>query len=199
MSHIGTENKLLITLFPEITPETIVLDIGHGYGSTGLMIRTKINFNQGWCKLWGLDIYEPYHELQKRLGIYDRLILCDAIDIPLEDKEVDYTIATHVIEHMRKEDGLKLIAELERVTKNRVILSTPNGFTGSGPLDDNEHNNHLSGWRYTDFNKLGYTTRIVARNVNSRLLQLFAKTVFAFRRKEWENEVLVAWKDLETR
>lgn len=196
MSHAGTENKLLEQLFPEVTPETIILDVGHGYGATGLLIRSKINLPRVWCQLWGVEIYGPYHEMHKKMRIYDQLYLTNALSMPIEDKTVDYSIATHVIEHTEKKDGLKLITELERVTKKRVIISTPNGYTESGPLDDNDYNNHRSAWRPREFQARGYTARVVTKNVNSRLLTAFAKMVFALKRRQWENEVIVAWKDL---
>lgn len=197
MSHAGTENKLLEQLFPEITPDTIILDVGHGYGATGLLIRSKVNLNRVWCQLWGVEVYEPYHEMHRRMGMYDQLFLCNALDMPFADKSVDYSVMTHVIEHTEKRDGLKLISELERVTRKRVIISTPNGYTESGPLDENDYNNHRSAWRPREFKERGYATRVVTKNVNSRLLVAFAKLVFALKGKQWENEVIVAWKDLE--
>jgi len=196
MSHAGTEDKLLAHLFPDANEDSRILDVGCGYGSTGLFVRNKVCLSKGWCELWGLDIFWPYVEMQRRMGIYDRVLFGSALEIDAPDRYFDYTIATHVIEHMVKEDGLKLLPELERVTRKRVIVSTPNGYTESGPLDDNEHNNHLSGWRPHEFKSRGYTTRVVAKNVNSKLLRAFASAVFRVRGKQWENEVIVAWKDM---
>jgi len=183
------------TLFPENMQGLKVLDVGHGYGSTGLYIRTRLNLNQ-WSVLDGLEIDKPYHDLQAKMSIYDGLYLADALDMPIPDKHYDISIAQHVIEHVSKEDGLCFLSEMERVTKGRVIICTPHGYTESGPLDGNEYNNHLSGWVPVEFDKLGYKTRIINKNVNSRLLVAFAKLVFWLKRKRWDNEVLVAWKDV---
>jgi len=195
MSHAGTEDKFLKTLFPENMQGLKILDVGHGYGETGLYIRTRLNLNQ-WSHLDGLEIDKPYHDLQNKMNIYDDLYLASALDMPRPDKFYDISIAQHVIEHVSKEDGWGFLSEMERVTKTRVIICTPNGYTESGPLDGNEHNNHLSGWGSEDFESVGYTTKIVTKNVNSRLLVMFAKIVFWIKRKRWDNEVLVAWKDL---
>lgn len=195
MSHAGTENKFVKTLFPENMQGLKVLDVGHGYGETGLYIRSRLNLKQ-WSQLDGLEIDKPYHDLQAKMSIYDGLYLANALDMPIGDKFYDISIGQHVIEHVTKENGFCLLSEMERVTKTRIIICTPNGYTESGPLDGNEHNNHLSGWSAEDFEGVGYQTKVVTKNVNSRALVLFAKTLFWLKRKKWDNEVLVAWKDL---
>ncbi len=195
ISHSGTEDKFVKTLFPTNMQGLKILDVGHGYGETGLYIRSRLNLNQ-WSQIDGLEIDKPYHDLQAKMSIYDGLYLADALDMPIKDKFYDISIAQHVIEHVTKEDGLCFLSEMERVTKSRVIVCTPNGYTESGPLDGNIHNHHLSGWSIEDFEGLGYTAKIIYKNVNSRLLVLFAKLVFGVRGKKWDNEVIVAWKDL---
>ncbi len=195
MSHAGTEDKFVKTLFPENMQGLKILDVGHGYGSTGLYIRTR-TYKQGWCELYGVEPFKEYHELMAKIGIYDHLDHGFAETMGHEDGFFDLSIAQHVIEHCDKKKGLELLSNMERVTSGRVIICTPNGYTESGPLDGNVHNNHLSGWSAEDCEVLGYKTKIVTKNVNSRLLTLFAKTVFWLKRKRWDNEVLVAWRDL---
>lgn len=195
MSHAGTEDKFIKTLFPQNMEGLKVLDVGHGYGATGLYIRTR-TYKNGWCELTGLEPFEEYHDLMKKIGIYDKVVLGKGENLPFDDKYFDVSIAQHVIEHLTRKNAYQMLKEMERVTKNRVIVCTPNGFTESGPLDDNVFNNHVSGWRDIDFKRVEYKTKIITKNVNSRLLILFAKTLFALKRKQWENEVLVAWKDL---
>ena len=196
MSHSGTEDKFIKTLFPENMQDVTVLDVGHGYGATGLYIRTR-TYKQGWCHLVGLEPYQEYHDLMKRVGIYNALYLGYGQDMIFEDKVFDISIAQHVIEHCKTiNEGYKMLDEMERVTRGRVIICTPNGYTESGPLDGNIDNNHCTGWREKHFKIKGYNTKIVTKNVNSRLLVAFAKLVFWLQRKRWDNEVLVAWKDL---
>ncbi len=195
MSHAGTENKFVKTLFPENMQDLKILDVGHGYGETGLYIRSRLNLNQ-WSQLDGLEIDKPYHDLQSKMSIYDGLYLADALDMPIPDKYYDISIAQHVIEHVSKENGLCFLSEMERVTKGLVIICTPHGYTESGPLDDNIHNHHLSGWVPIEFDKLGYEWKVVTKNVNSRLLTLFAEFIFMLKGKNWDNQVIVAWKKL---
>jgi len=195
MSHAGTEDKFLKTLFPENMHQIRILDIGCGYGATGLYIRTR-TYKNGWCYLVGIDPFHEYVSLQKRLGIYDEVWYGRGEALEALDNEFEIVIAQHVIEHLPKPKGRVMLDEMERVAKNKVILCTPHGFTESGPLDGNQDNNHLSGWYPIDFEERGYSTRIVTKNVNSRLLVAFAKLIFKIRGKKWDNEVLVAWKNL---
>lgn len=195
MSHAGTEDKFLKTLFPENMHDMTILDIGCGYGATGLYIRTR-TYKRGWPTLIGLDPFPEYVELQQRMKIYDKVYMGRGEALPFEDNEFNICIAQHVIEHLPKEKGVVMLGEMERVASDKVILCTPNGYTESGPLDGNVDNNHVSGWYAWDFRKHGYNTRIVNKNVNSRLLVYFAKLVFTLQRKRWDNEVLVAWKTL---
>lgn len=206
MSHSGTEDKFLKTLFPTNMNNLKILDVGCGYGATGLYIRTR-SYRNGWCHLIGVDPFPDYINLQQRMGIYDELYLGrgEELDKRFQPKSIDISICQHVIEHMRKNKNnneqiapaYKFLENLEKITRKRIIICTPHGYTESGALDDNEDNNHLSGWYPKDFEELGYLTKIVTKNVNSRLLQCFAKTVFMLQGKTWDNEVLVAWKDLE--
>ncbi len=193
MSHAGTEDKFIKTLFPDNMHRLRVLDIGCGYGATGLYIRTR-TYKNGWCHLVGIDPFQEYVSLQRRMNIYDEVYQDYGENLEFLDKEFDIAIAQHTIEHCTKEIGFKLLDNMERMAK-RVIICTPNGYTESGPLDNNQDNHHRSGWHSEDFKKRGYHTRIITKNVNSRLLVAFAKLVFWLKRKRWDNEVLVAWKD----
>ena len=197
MSHAGTEDKFIKTLFPENMEGIKILDVGHGYGATAHYIRTR-TYKRGWCHIAGLEPFKEYSDLQVRMGIYDELYIGYAQKMPFFNSGwFDISIAQHVIEHCPTyEEGFKLLKEMERVTKDRVIICTPNGYTESGPLDGNIDNHHHTGWSPEMFQERGYKTRIIYKNVNSRLLVAFAKLVFWLKRKRWDNEVLVAWKDL---
>lgn len=198
MSHAGTEDKLLPYLFPPNLDGLKILDLGHGLGQTGLMLR-GLGVTRGQPELTGVDVYKPYHLLQERLGIYDKVILHDLCETPLpfKNKTHHITIGQQVIEHLPKEKGIRLLVELECVTKDLIIIATPNGYHESGPgTDGNQHSAHLSAWHPNDFQKHGYETRVVSKNVNSRALRGFAYLWFRLRGQTWENEMIVAWKKL---
>lgn len=197
MSHSGTEDKFLKTLFPSNMDGIKVLDVGFGYGATGLYIRTR-TYKNGWCYLAGVEPFQEYYDIQYLMKIYDELHLGYGQNLPFPDKVFKMSIAQHVIEHCKTiEEGYEMLNEMERVTDGRVIICTPNGYTESDALDGNMDNHHLTGWTEDHFIKAGYNTRIVTKNVNSRLLVSFAKLIFAIKGKRWDNEVLVAWKDVD--
>jgi len=74
-----------------------------------------------------------------------------------EKKEkVDAVVSIGNIEHLKREDGELLLNRVESWAKKLVIFETPNGFVHQGPVDNNIHQIHLSGWVPQDFYKRGY-------------------------------------------
>lgn len=64
-------------------------------------------------------------------------------------------IALDLIEHLTKDEGLRLLRDMERIASKRVILFTPNGFLPQqGGVDDLQQ--HLSGWEPGEMKALGY-------------------------------------------
>ena len=62
----------------------------------------------------GVEIYEPYHNMQKRLGLYEHLYLGDVMDVlPTLKEKHNVIIASHLIEHLEKEQGLMLMDMIE--------------------------------------------------------------------------------------
>jgi SAM-dependent methyltransferase len=95
---------------------------------------------------------------------YDEFINLDIRELSerfVED-EFDCTVALDVVEHLDKTAGWKLLADLERIARRRVVVFTPNGFLPQEPYDDNPHQAHLSGWTVDEMRDLGY--RVVGIN-----------------------------------
>jgi len=86
------------------------------------------------------------------------LVQADAAHLPFRDNSVDITAAIEVIEHLTKENGRKMLKELERVAKSTVFLTTPNGFTHKH-AEQEQHATHKSGWKAKDFKQRGYKVR----------------------------------------
>ena len=84
----------------------------------------------------------------------------EAIKLEVQDffcsSEVDCVVSIGNIEHLRKDDGIQLLNEIEKLAKKLVIFETPNGFVHQGSVDGNKYQIHLSGWLPSEFKKRGY-------------------------------------------
>lgn len=78
------------------------------------------------------------------------------VDSLFAPKSVDCVFALDLIEHLRKEDGLRLLDAVEEIARRRVVIFTPNGFLPQGPLDGNPFQEHLSGWTTREMEARGY-------------------------------------------
>jgi ubiquinone/menaquinone biosynthesis C-methylase UbiE len=78
-------------------------------------------------------------------------ILSDCLKTPFIDKYFDVSVAGEVIEHL--DDPEALISEMKRITKHKIIISTPNL-----EFDDPEHL-----WEFDEqwFRNRGFNTEVV--------------------------------------
>jgi hypothetical protein len=127
---------------------------------------------RGPQKLVGVDIFEPYLSFCRKLGIYNEVIKHDLriFPYPFQKDEFDIAIALEIIEHLPKDDAIKMLSELERVAR-RVIISTPNIFFGQRTYDANPFQRHLSRVSTQDFKVRGYRVFGVGS------LLIFGKTI----------------------
>ena len=130
-----------------------LIDIGCGRGIIGAIVRIYRELN----RLVGIDIFKPYLDFCHKINVYDELYELDLrkIPLPFDEKEFDVAACIEVIEHVPKENGLKLLKELERIAKI-VIVSAPNVFFYQKAYDNNPFQKHVSEWRVKDFTKQGY-------------------------------------------
>jgi len=130
------------------------LDVGCGRGIIGSLLKIYREPN----RIVGLDMFEPYLDFCKKLGVYTEVIKHDLsiAPLPFRDNEFDLSVAFEVIEHLRKEDGIGLLRELERISRT-VIVSTPNRYFDQSTYEGNPYQKHLSRWTTRDFKKRGYS------------------------------------------
>lgn len=138
--------------FTPIVLEGTIVDLGCGKGTNGFIIRMSRYLNN--AKLIGLDINSDYISFCKKHNLYDRIIKQALPKIPLKNKSVNLVLCTEVIEHLSKKNGIKLLDEIDRITKGRVILSTPNIFFPTMPGDPDDR--HLSLWTVQELRARGY-------------------------------------------
>ncbi len=133
-----------------------VLDIGCG-------IRP-----QSYFKPYLHVCLEPYQEYIDILNTcYARdpgfLILTGKAQEVLEslpDESFDSVFLIDVIEHLKKDDGFRLLKQMERLARNQVLIFTPLGFMpqhyelgekDAWGLGGTEYQEHKSGWQPEDF------------------------------------------------
>src|SRR2546427_5673212 len=112
-----------LDLFLHFVPKGLgsVLDAGCGRGIVGAVMRIYREPN----RVVGIDGFDPYLQFCRRTGMYDQLIEHDLRKFPLPFKSNEFDLGTslEVIEHLSKEDGVRLLDGLERVSR-MVRVST---------------------------------------------------------------------------
>lgn len=139
------------TLERELHGMQTVLDVG--CGSWSPLARVKKSF-----KSVGIDMHKPSIEELKKLKIHDECKVGNVLKLNryFKPKSFDAVIALDVIEHLEKDEGYKLLSQMESIAKKKVIIVTPFGFTEQHPSDGNPYQIHKSGWYINDFKNRGY-------------------------------------------
>jgi len=127
-----------------------VLDVGCG-----------CSMNMRWLGVKhpvGIEAHQPSCEKARKQNTHDELVHGDvcALDQYFQPGQFDACIALDVIEHLTKEDGIKLIEQMERIAKHKVIFLTPSGFLPQHSFDNNDLQEHLSGWEASEMQARGY-------------------------------------------
>jgi ubiquinone/menaquinone biosynthesis C-methylase UbiE len=106
----------------------------------------------------GVDIFPKIIEESRRRKIHDDYFVMNVMKIEgvFKKSSFDCVYCSHVIEHLKKQDGSRLIDTMERIARNLVIIRTPNGFFRQAAHDGNIYEKHKSGWVSSEFRKRGY-------------------------------------------
>ena len=144
-------------ILPEDMTGLTVLDCGCGRGNWAFFMRTE---KAGIPHVTGFDLYGPYVEKLKRLDLYEELFQLDIRDVETLEKKFDIIMAMDVLEHIEKDEALKVIKTLEEMSESLLIVSLPIGFQRQGIGDDgNPFQVHLSGFTQREMRALGYETK----------------------------------------
>lgn len=104
-----------------------------------------------------VDIFLPYLEESKGKKIHDSYILADISRLCIKPKSVDCVLALGLLEHLEKEEGLKLLELMQVVARKRIIINMPNGYLRQDAFDGNVYQMHKSGWVCEDLRRLGFS------------------------------------------
>jgi 2-polyprenyl-3-methyl-5-hydroxy-6-metoxy-1,4-benzoquinol methylase len=150
-----------------------LLDLGCGYGHWGHLARTHYAETHPMpVSITGVDLFEGNVAFCRNLGVYDEVAVADVVEYVsgLPSASFDTVIALELIEHLTREDGAKLLSEIERVARKVAILSTPNfpALRGGGntKLGFNEWEHHLSQWTPQDFSQRGFEVMGVSHKLH---------------------------------
>jgi hypothetical protein len=135
-----------------IGPCNTLLDLGCGSNSPIQFLHKKIYSV-------GVDAFEPSIEKSKQKGIHDEyhVMNINHADEFFTARSFECVLATEVIEHLTRPEGRRLLDVMERLSSNRVVLTTPNGFLSQGEYDGNPGQVHKSGWTADEMVQRGYT------------------------------------------
>ena len=128
-----------------------VLDIGCGASLTMRQL--------GVPRLTGIDGYKPSVEQARKINSHDEIIHGDVreLDRHFHPKQFDACVAQDVIEHLVKDDGIKLMQAMERIAVKKVMFFTPSGFLPQKHTANDDLQEHLSGWEPSEMTAYGYS------------------------------------------
>ncbi len=130
-----------------------VVDVGCGRGLVGALLRIYRDPEYTVA----VDTFKPYLNFVRDLGMYDEVIEHDVSTghLPFGCKRFDVAICLEVIEHLKKDDGFRLLEELQRIA-GRVIISTPGAFFPQKHFDGNPKQAHISSYRVRELEDIGF-------------------------------------------
>jgi len=139
----------------EVMGYETLLDVACGAYSPVKRVSAKLKH------VVGIDMFQPSIDRSRDAGIHSDYKLMNALDIEKEFglRSFDCVVASDLIEHLTKEDGLLLLKHMEGVAKNKVVVYTPNGFLKQSTYDNNDLQVHQSGWEIEEMQRLGYQVK----------------------------------------
>jgi len=134
-----------------------ILDIGCGKGELMKNLKERRNVQSV-----GLDLYLPYLHEAKKTQSHNDLLLADAKSLPIKPTRCfEAVLCSQVLEHLEKQESLRLIDDMENLALKKVVIGTPNGFhaPSSKEIDVNPLEEHRSSFTPSEFLSRGYTVR----------------------------------------
>lgn len=144
-----------------------VLDCGCGIGRWGYLLR-----NKGFTVV-GFDIKKSNLLEAKKYSKYQDLLLASASCPPFKDDAFDCLTAIELLEHLPKEQGGQFLHEIKRITRQKIVLSTPSGFFEA--LCDLPEEIHQAGWVKEELEEQGFFCSVHKNKLYDWLLCTFVK------------------------
>ncbi len=177
---------------------SIVQNLGEGMNTIlelGVGTNSYFHKQNRSYRIVGFDIFEPSLKKAKAKGTIDDYFVgnVNEIDKYFEENSFDLVCAFDLIEHLKKDDGITLIHNMEKIARKRVVIYTPNGFLYQPPSPENPFQEHLSGWTFDEMRKLGYD--VIGFNGYKKLKGMYANPImrpyFLFNFLSFITEILL--------
>ena len=105
----------------------------------------------------GIDAHLHSLLANKKSGYFKDYVLADLNHLPLKNNSFDCVAAFDVVEHLTKQRAKMLIENMEKISKKKIILLTPNGFNPKCHLEgESALQIHRCGWTSDEISKRGY-------------------------------------------
>lgn len=130
-----------------------VLDVGCGANSPLARIPQRI------FRSVGVDLHQESIARSRARKIHDSYKTLDVrlLGNAFPKASFDVILASDVLEHLTKSEGKKLIADMVRIARKRVIILTPNGFIPQEEYGQNPLQKHHSGWSVDELRAIGFS------------------------------------------
>lgn len=143
-------------------PKLTAIDLGCGKYESDIAKQIP---DLPFLSLTCVDAYKKdLDEAKKKKFVSQKqeFILSDVMDV---DGEYDVVISLDVIEHLKKEDGLKFLDKIEKMARVRIVLflpMEPDDFHRESPDPNNHLQEHISHWREHEFINRKYRTEVIS-------------------------------------
>lgn len=98
-----------------------------------------------------VEVWQPYIDEYELEFLYDTVIKDDIREIQKQLGNYDLAILGDVLEHMSKEDAVKLITTLSKKCKS-ILVSIPLGYSPQDEHNDNPFERHVKDdWSHEEF------------------------------------------------
>ena len=130
---------------------TNILDLGCGKGDPMLFLNRERKYY-----VMGIEIFPEYIKMCEKKMSHDVVIEYDLNKLDNFAMKFDIVLGLRILEHFDREDGVKLLDNMERIAHKQVIIVTPVEDFKQTKYDNNEFQEHKYIWTPQELKDRGY-------------------------------------------
>ena len=128
-----------------------ILDLGCGKGDPMLFLNKERKYY-----VMGAEIFPEYIKICEKKMSHDVVIEYDLKELEHFAMKFDVVLGLRILEHFTKEDGIKILDNMERIANKQVIITTPIEQFRQSAYDDNKFQEHKYIWSPEELKARGY-------------------------------------------